>query len=369
MNNSLGTQAKIKLNELALSVDMRLEKYWNEEINKEFGFEKKQKYLINKVLRHAKEHNLRQAKRLRAAFVYYGYRLGKELNKRRSQEIEKIDEGVWRVMEGVELVQTALLMHDDFMDEDLLRRGLPTTQIYFGGKDKHYGDSMAVNVGDVVLCLGYERILACELEAKRVLEVGKILMRGITNTAFGQIYDVTLPKLGELTEEKVMAVHRAKTAIYTFQNPLMIGGVLAGLPNKALDILREYSDIGGVAFQLQDDLLGMFGEVNKTGKSVNSDLLQGKCTLLIAKTIELGSEEQKRNLLKAWGNKKATEQEINKAKEAIKDSGSYEYSLKKIKTMANKAIIVINRLNAMELNSEAINFLKGIMKYIVKREV
>lgn len=359
MIDSLGLLAKEKLEELVIKIDLSLEKYWNGEVEKNFGFEKAQKELVKKVLLHAKEHNLRSAKRLRASFVYFGYLLsGKVPN-----------EEAWKVMEGIELVQTALLMHDDFMDEDKLRRGLPTTHEYFAEGDKHYGESMAVNVGDVVLCLGYERVLECGLNKERVLKAAKMLMRGITNTALGQIYDVTLPKLGELTEEKVLAIHRAKTSIYTFQNPLLIGGILAGLSEEVLEILKEYSEKGGVAFQLQDDVLGMFGETNKTGKSVNSDLLQGKSTLLIAKTLELGNEEQKKALLGAWGKKETTEEKIELAKKAIKESGSYEYSINKAKDLAKEALEVAETLGKYNLNREAIDYLKGIAEYIVAREV
>lgn len=361
VNISLGYRAKANLERLIVRIDKSLEKYWNEEIEKNFGFEKVQKEVIKKVLLHAKEHNLRSAKRLRASFVYYGYLLGK-------REKKNVKE-VWKVMEGVELVQTALLMHDDFMDEDKLRRGLPTTHEFFGEGDKHYGESMAVNVGDLVLCLGYERILKAGLDREKVLKAGEIMMRGIANTAFGQIYDVTLPKLGELTEEKVLAVHRAKTSIYTFQNPLIIGAVLAGLDPKVLTILEDYAYWGGVAFQLKDDLLGMFGDQKKTGKSTNSDLLQGKSTLLIAKTLELGNASHKKMLLAAWGNKKASMEEIEKAKMAIKDSGSFDYSINKVKTMAVKAVEIADSLKNFDLNTEAVDYLKGIAEYIVTREI
>jgi geranylgeranyl diphosphate synthase, type I len=359
VNNSLGNLAKEKLGEIITKIDVRLEKYWNREIEKEFGFEESQKRLVKKVLLHAKEHNLRSAKRIRASFVFFGYLLSGK----------KPGEEVWKVMEGMELVQTALLMHDDFMDEDKLRRGLPTTHEYFADGDKHYGESMAVNVGDVVLCLGYERILECGLENEKVLAATKILMRGITNTAFGQIYDVTLPKLGELTEEKVLAVHRAKTSLYTFQNPLLIGGTLAGFSNEVLEILKEYSYKGGVAFQLQDDVLGMYGDIDKTGKSTDSDLLQGKSTLLIAKTIEMGTNEQKGALLAAWGKKEATKEEITKAKKAIRESGSFDYSINKAKELALEAVKIAESLRKYNLDEEAIDYLKGIAEYIVTREL
>ncbi len=359
VNNSLGGEAKKNLEVLIKKIDGKLVEYWDYEIERKFGYEPSQKDLIRKVLLHAKEHNLRKAKRIRASFVYYGYLLGGKIPNKE----------VWKVMEGIELVHTALLMHDDFMDEDKLRRGLPTTQEYFAEGDKHYGESMAVNVGDVVLCLGFERILECGLDRNKVLEAAKILMRGIANTAFGQIYDVTLPKLGELTEEKVLAIHRAKTAIYTYQNPLLIGGILAGLNNEVLESLKEYSYKGGVAFQLQDDVLGMFGKTKKTGKSVDSDLLQGKSTLLIAKTLELGNKKQKETLLNAWGNKKASVKETIEAKQAIVDSGALDYSVQKAKSLTSEAVDVARGLEKLDLNQEAVDYLKGIAEYVVSREV
>jgi geranylgeranyl diphosphate synthase type I len=180
---------------------------------------------------------------------------------------------------------------------------------------------------------------------------------------------VTLPKLGELTEENVLAMHIAKSAIYTFQNPLLVGGILAGLPDEALKILENYAEKGGVAFQLKDDILGMFGDSEKTGKSANSDLVQGKSTLLVAKTLELGNEKQKKDLGKAWGVKKAKEEDIKRAKEAIKESGSLDYSIKKIKSLATEAIEMAESLGKLNLNRQAIDYLKGIADYTINRDL
>jgi len=359
VDNSLGLSAKESLRKLAVEVDKRLEKYWAKELEKNFGYEKSQVELVKKAILHAKEHNLRSAKRLRASFVYYGYLLGGEIP----------DDEVWKVMEGVELVQTALLMHDDFMDQDLVRRGLPTTHEYFSGGDSHYGDSMAVDVGDYVLCLGFERVMECGLEKDKVLAVSLKLMRNIAETALGQLHDITLPKLGELTEEKVLAVHRVKTSIYTFENPLTMGADLAGLSDEAKGVLKEYSHKGGVAFQLQDDVLGMFGDVLKTGKSAHSDLLQGKSTLLISKTLELGNEQEKESIYRAWGNKEASEEEIENAALAVKESGAYEYSVNKAKSLAREASKEVGKLEEMDLNPEAISYLRGIAEYIVSRDL
>ncbi len=378
--NRLGEKAKKSLIEFVDQMDGRLENYWNSEMAKNFGFNETQKELVKKMLLHAKEHNLGSAKRLRASFVYYSYKLSetktqgiKESLLRSSsyegQAKSQDDERIWQAAEAIELVHTALLMHDDFMDRDKVRRGLPTTQEFFAEGDSHYGESMAVSIGDTVLCLGFERLLTCGFETEKVKKATTQLLRGITNTAYGQAYDVSLPKLGEITEEKVMSLHRAKTAIYTYENPLFIGAILAGLSEKVLNVLHDYAIDGGIAFQLQDDILGVYGDEEKTGKSADSDLLQGKVTLLIVKTLEKGTEEQKENLLKVWGKLSSTQEEIDLAKKAIKESGAYEASVKTARVLANKAADGITVLREWGLNSEAADFLEGIARYMVEREV
>jgi len=358
-DNLLVDNARAVLHKMVEVMDDRLETYWNEELSLEFGFNKDQKELVRKILLHSKDHNLRPAKRLRASFVIEGYLLGGgELN-----------EKILKAAEAVELVHTALLIHDDFMDEDKLRRGLPTTHEYFAEGDKHYGDSMAVNVGDSILCLGYQRLLECGFDNKLVKQAMAQLLRGITNTAFGQAYDVSLPKFGKINEQEVLDLHRSKTAIYTYENPLFIGIILAGVYKETNEILKEYSSFGGVAFQIQDDILGVYGDEGKTGKSADSDIKQGKITLLMVKAFEMANAEQIKILEKVWGNKLATNNEIDLVKKIIKDCGSYDYSVFKAKDLANKAADISEKLRLLNLNSNAVDFIEGVARYMVLREL
>lgn len=365
---NLGKKAKQILVDFVPQMDKKLKEYWEEEINNNFGFNESQKELVKRMLLHASEHNLRAAKRLRGAFVYQAYMLDKN-SRTQEPKNSKQDEGIWKVAEGVELIHTALLMHDDFMDQDKVRRGGPTTQEFFADGDQHYGESMAICLGDAVLSLGFERVQQSGFEAEKILKVMNQMQRGIANTAFGQAYDASLSRLGEMKEEKVMSLHRAKTAIYTYENPLIIGGILGGVSKEVLTVLRDYAVEGGIAFQLQDDVLGVYGDEEKTGKSANSDLLQGKVTLLVVKTLELGNEIQKNDLLNVWGKLKADENDIEKAKVAIRESGAYEYSVKVAKDYAEKAANTAAKLRTMNLNFEAIDFVEGIARYMVEREV
>lgn len=340
-------------------VDKKLETYWSEEIENNFGFNQKQKDLVKRMLVHAAEHNLRPAKRIRAAFVYYGYMLGKD-----------VDENIWDAAMAVELVHTALLMHDDMMDQDGMRRGKPTTHKFFEDDDAHYGESMAVDLGDAVLELGHELLLKSKFSPKLVINASQKLMRGIANTAWGQAYDISVEKIIEKCgEDDVITIHKAKTAIYTYENPLFIGAILSGLEGEVYKILSDYSMDGGIAFQLQDDILGVFGDPEKTGKLANSDLLQGKVTLLILKTFKDGTPQQIQDLKKVWGKRSATPKDIEKAKKAIVDCGSLNYSREISRNYAKMAVMTAEKLRQGNLNKEAIDFIQGISEYMVNREV
>jgi geranylgeranyl diphosphate synthase type I len=351
--------AKETLMKFVPLIDEKLKKYWDEEMALNFGYNQKQKELVAKMLTHSQEHNLRPAKRIRAAFVYYGHMLGKP-----------VAENIWKPAMAVELVHTALLMHDDMMDNDEVRRGQPTTHKFFENGDSHYGESMAINTGDAVLELGQELLVNADFEPKLVIKATQKLLRGITNTAWGQAYDITVEKIiDQCSEDDVITVHKAKTAIYTYENPLFIGAILAGMEGDVFDILADYSMDGGVAFQLQDDILGVFGDPEKTGKSANSDLLQEKVTLLILKTLKDGTAEQIENLKKVWGKRTADQIDIDKAKQAIVDSGSLQYSRGISKDYARKAVVTAQKLRELSLNTEAIDFIQGVAEYMVEREV
>ncbi|KKR68453.1 MAG: hypothetical protein UU09_C0008G0004 [Microgenomates group bacterium GW2011_GWA2_40_6] len=339
-------------------IDSKLNEFWDQEIAKNFGFNQKQKNLVKKMLLHAKEHNLRAAKRIRGAFVFYAYQLGKST-----------DDRIWDAAIGVELVHTALLMHDDAMDQDDVRRGRPTTHKFFENGDSHYGESMAYDLGDAVLSLGYEQVLNSKFDSDLVIKATQKLLRGITGTAHGQAFDISLEKLSSWTEDDVITLHRAKTALYTYENPLFIGAILAGLKGKVFDVLHDYSMDGGVAFQLQDDILGVFGDPEKTGKSADADLLQGKCTLLISHILKAGSASQIVALKKVWGKRSAPKSDIDLAKTAIIDSGSLDYSKKISKDYAAKAVKTAEELRNLKLNPEAIDFIQGVADYMVNRDL
>jgi len=357
ITSDLGMKAKKTLEEFVPVIDSKIVIEIEKEIGKKFGFNQRQKQVVKEALEHGKEYILRPTKRLRGSFVIYGFKLGGG----------RPDEKIWRAAVGIELVHAALLMHDDFMDGDEQRRRGVTTHRYFEqkfGGDAHLGEAMAVTVGDALLCIGFELIQDTGNAAAM-----KQVLRGITNTAWGQGYDVTLEAFTHWTQEDVLVLHRAKTAVYTYENPLFAGTFLAVLPDGVRNILKDYSRDGGIAFQLQDDILGVYGDPAKTGKSADSDLKQGKCTLLVLKVFEEGTEQQKTAVRRVWGKRDAGREELDAAKVAIKDSGSYEYSKNLAMGYAAKAAKTAEKLRELKLNPEAIDYIQGIAEYMTEREV
>lgn len=362
------SDAKKTLESFVKVIEKELEKYFNREIKNAFGVSTKEKDLSTHIWKHIKEHNLRPAKRLRGSFVYYGYKL---LGGKKEKEI-------LRTSMSIELIHTALLMHDDFMDQDDTRRGKPTTHEYYKSfhenknfrfNSLHYGESMAVTVGDVALLAGYEILGKSGFDNNLRNRTLNRTFRGIVNTALGQTYDITLEGKGIASEKDITDLHHAKTAIYTYENPLHIGAILAGAKKKDLDLISEYAIPGGIAFQLQDDILGLYGNPEKTGKPAHSDLRQGKMTLLIIKALEFGNKNQQKRLREIWGKRNLTENDANEARKIVKETGSLEYSQKVSVKWAKKAQKAIPKMEKMGWEKKAIYYLDGIAQYMVEREV
>ena len=278
----------------------------------------------------------------------------------------------------IELVHTALLMHDDFMDQDDTRRGKPTTHEYYKKihQDRkyrfaplHYGESMALNIGDVALLAGHQILGEVNFPENRKLAALNRLLQGLVNTGLGQAFDVTLEAGGQAQEKDIFDLHLAKTAIYTYENPLHIGAILSGASGNDLKILTKYAIPGGIAFQLQDDILGLYGDPVKTGKPAHSDLRQGKMTLLIIKALKNGSPAQVKRLKEIWGKRDLTESEAGEARKIVKDTGSLDYSRDISRSWARRAQKAIPDMLKKGWNKEAINYLDGVAQYMVERDV
>lgn len=192
-----------------------------------------------------------------------------------------------------ELLHTAFLLHDDVIDGDTVRRGRPnvagefSADAVFRGADAArallWGQSAAILAGDLLLHAATQRIARLSTAEPARSLILDLLDRAVFVTAAGELADVGLATgLSGGRIEDVLAMTEQKTAEYTVAAPLAAGAALAGAGEELRDLLAGYGRLVGTAFQLGDDLLGVFGEESVTGKSTSSDLRQGKQTSLIA---------------------------------------------------------------------------------------
>jgi geranylgeranyl diphosphate synthase type I len=194
---------------------------------------------------------------------------------------------------GVELLQTYLLIHDDWMDGDEVRRGGPSVHAMLRERygSTRLGDATAILAGDYGAALALEALAETALPAARVLAAVKELARIQGDVVVGQLLDVLGTARGAA---EVEVMHALKTGSYTIAGPLRLGAILAGASQSALEALDRVAHPLGVAFQLQDDLLGTFGDPARTGKPRGGDLREGKRTALVA---EIEDDRSARPLL------------------------------------------------------------------------
>lgn len=228
---------------------------------------------------------------------------------------------------ATEILHAALLIHDDVMDQDDLRRGKPTMhKTYSQMYGDHFGNSMAIDIGDEGIFLSFYLLNSLDFPKERLSKAIEIFSNVLMKTGFGQALDLLAEKRQEFNEDIVLKIHHHKTAEYTIAGPLSMGTILAGASEKHLTAIKNFGIPVGVAFQLRDDELGMFSTEQELGKPIGSDIRGSKVTLLISKALELASDEDRKFLESAYGNSKITEEEIERVKDIVKKSGALEYS-------------------------------------------
>jgi geranylgeranyl diphosphate synthase, type I len=257
---------------------------------------------------------LRGGKRFRPAMVLAAYAAaGGELGER--AELAVIEAGA-----ALELLQTYLLVHDDWMDGDETRRGGPSVhallQAHFG--DRARGDASAILAGDHASALSQECLARAVSGRRDAAEIFHFFARMQQQVILGQQLDLS----GR--SEDVEAMHQLKTGAYTVRGPLRLGALFASASEQAAAALDRYAAPLGVAFQLRDDLLGAFGEPAETGKPFGNDLRAGKRTAVVAEA-EAGAllgEGGRATLAAVFGRATATDAELRAASRALDSCGA-----------------------------------------------
>jgi geranylgeranyl diphosphate synthase, type I len=266
-------------------------------------------------------------KRLRPAFAYWGWRGARDPS---SAEEEA---AVLTAVAALEFVHASALVHDDVMDGAHTRRGRPATHVGFAsrhtvedldGDRELFGTGAAILVGDLALVWSDELLRRSGLSTAALTRARSVWDTMRTEVTAGQYLDLLRAAGGLPGPDGALTVARYKSAGYTVQRPLQLGAAIAGAGPA---VVEAYTAIGlplGEAFQLRDDVLGVFGDPAVTGKSVDDDLREGKQTLLIALAEEAADDAGRRLLAASLGNADAGPEEFDALRALLECTGARE---------------------------------------------
>ena len=234
---------------------------------------------------------------------------------------------------AIEFTHSTLLIHDDIMDEDEVRRGNTTMYSLYKNhaNTTHipnpllYGQSMAICIGDIGLYLGLEELLHTSSDPQTVLTLTKDFIKEIEYVGAAQMDDVALGHMNvEPEKEHIRRVYTYKTGRYTFSLPMKVGGFIANAPMKDILILDTMGEKLGVMFQLRDDYIGLTGAEANIGKPSGSDIRQNKKTLLRAMLMERADTNDKQLALSLFGNTHIAQKDITTVIEMMNRYGIFE---------------------------------------------
>jgi len=281
-------------------------------------------------------------KRLRPAFAYWGYR---------GAGGEDRDEVV-TALAALEFVQASALIHDDLMDASDTRRGVPAVHKRFegmhadhgwAGEPDAFGAASAILLGDLCLVWSDELLHASGLTADELARARPVFDLMRTEVTAGQYLDVLTQATGDTSVQRASTVARYKSAKYTVERPLLIGGAIAGADE---DLREAYSGYGlplGEAFQLRDDILGVFGDPDRTGKPAGDDLREGKRTFLVAAALETADPTDAEVLRRDLGRADLDDDGVATLRRIITASGALDRTERRIESMATAALEALTR--------------------------
>lgn len=306
---------------------------------------------VQQTLSAARDLCLRGGKRLRAGLVATGYS---------ARRAHGDWQGALAVGVAVELLHSYFLIHDDWMDRDALRRGGPTVHAGLGRafRSSHLGAAAAVLAGDYTLALATEVLARSGVSERRLVPLLSCFAQMQLDATVGQQLDV-------LSEDPdVVEIYRLKTASYTVSGPLKLGALLAGASQSESEGLDSFALPLGIAFQLKDDLIGVFEPSRASGKPLGSDIKAGKRTWLIQLGLERASPAGRRTLERAFGNARAGQRELRGAIDVLEASGAKRLVERRIAALSRRAL---GALEEQRLNARGRRLLEGAVQVLIER--
>ncbi|MEU7022974.1 polyprenyl synthetase family protein [Streptomyces sp. NPDC046203] len=286
---------------------------------------------------------------------------------------DRMHPGVYRAAAALEMFHAFALVHDDIMDRSDTRRGQPTVHRtlaarHGGGRGRadraHLGVSAAILVGDLALCWSDELLHTAGLPAERLLAVLPVIDSMRSEVMYGQYLDLLASGKPAGDLETPLEVIRYKTAKYTVERPLHVGAVLADADPRVLAACTDFAMPLGEAFQLRDDLLGVFGDSARTGKSHLDDLREGKHTVLLALAVQRADSRQRETLDVLVGDPGLTDDDARSVREILVATGARDRVEEMIRSRRDHAR---RALDHAPFSADAVAALRGIADSATRR--
>lgn len=304
-------------------------------------------------------------KRLRPAFAYWGYRAATAAPE------DPVDDTMLRLFSALELLHACALVHDDVIDDSATRRGMPTAHVHFAdlhrksgwrGSAEQFGRSAAILLGDLSLVWADDIVAGADLSPDTRRRVQRVWADIRTEVLGGQYLDIVAESSGAESIESAMNVNTYKTASYTVTRPLQLGAAAAA---DRPDIHAAFDALGGdigVAFQLRDDVLGVFGDPAVTGKPCGDDLRSGKRTVLLAEAVTRAqrSDPAAARLLRCGVGTDLSDAQVSELCSVIEDVGALAAVEDRIEILTRSALRVLETASINPPARAALTELAGL---------
>jgi len=296
---------------------------------------------------------LRGGKRVRPVFAWTGW-LGAGGDPQGPQASAAL-----RTAAALELVQACALVHDDIIDASTTRRGFPTVHVEFAdrhsaqqwsGGSAEFGRAVAILLGDLALAWADDMVREAGLDPETLARISPVWSAMRTEVLGGQFLDISSEVSADESVEAALRVNRFKTAAYTIERPLHLGAALAGADAALVDAYRTFGTDIGIAFQLRDDLLGVFGDPGVTGKPSGDDLRAGKRTVLFAVALQRADETDPAAaaMLRESIGTDLSDAQVERLRAVIADLGAVDDTERRIADLTDRALTALDGSTATE---------------------
>lgn len=285
---------------------------------------------------------------------------------------KNVDDDTLNTAAAMELVQSALLIHDDMMDNDYTRRGYRTifAQYEDYGKEnevtdpKHYGYSMGLCAGDTTFFFAFELITKIKDQAI-CQEIARLFVQEIQLVSAAQMTDMDYGlQTQEQTVEEIKKLYVRKTSGYSFSLPFLLGATLANAGSEDKSLLNKIGENIGIAFQIKDDEIKLLGSKDEVGTDIGSDIRENKKTFIRALLMKKASEEDKNKLNKIFGNKDLTNDEISFVGDCLNKYRVIEDVEVEINNLKTEATELVKKLSIKQSGKDMLN---EMIEYMVNR--